>query len=104
MTLAGMEATLRLYLDEEKATQTLPTLRMISMTVPELEKKAAKLLEQMKKTGTAKLFDIDIEKSMSEVGGGALPGQELETRVLSLKPKAMSVDSLERYFRAGDCT
>jgi len=102
MTLAGMEATLRLYLDEEKAIQSIPTLRMMSMPVQELEKKARKLFEQMKKTEAAKLFDLDIEKNMSEVGGGALPGQELETRVLSLKPKAMSVDSLERYFRAGD--
>ena len=102
MTLAGMEATLRLYLDEEKAIQSIPTLRMMSMPVQELEKKARKLFEQMKKTEAAKLFDLDIEKNMSEVGGGALPGQELETRVLSLKPKAMSVDSLERYFREGD--
>ena len=40
MTIAALEATFRLYLDEEKALKEIPTLNMISMSMEELKKKA----------------------------------------------------------------
>jgi L-seryl-tRNA(Ser) seleniumtransferase len=102
MTLAGMEATLSLYRDEEKAVSAIPTLRMLTMQAEELERRAEKLFKEMKKTEAASLFDIEIQKSTSEVGGGALPLEELPTRVVSIKPKSLSVDSVERHFRSND--
>jgi L-seryl-tRNA(Ser) seleniumtransferase len=100
MTLAGIEATLRLYLDEEKAIQSIPTLKMLTMPITELERKAEKLLREMENTETSAIFDLEIQGNTSEVGGGALPLQKLLTRVLSLKPKTLSVDFVEQYFRS----
>jgi L-seryl-tRNA(Ser) seleniumtransferase len=39
---------------------------------------------------------------VSQVGGGALPLQELPTIVLSIKPDTLSVNDLERNLREGD--
>lgn len=100
MTLAGIEATLRLYLDKEKAIQSIPTLRMLTMPLTELERKADKLFKEMKNTETSAIFELEIQENTSEVGGGALPLQKLPTRVLSLKPKTLSVDFVEKYFRS----
>ncbi len=40
LTLAGLEATLRLYLDEPQAVAEIPTLRMLSRPVAELDRQA----------------------------------------------------------------
>lgn len=40
MTIAALEATLRLYLDEERAMATIPTMRMLTLTLEELAQKA----------------------------------------------------------------
>src|SRR5439155_6346577 len=43
MTLAALEATLRLYLNEERALQEIPGLRMLGMPLPELCQRAEAL-------------------------------------------------------------
>ena len=97
MTLAGLEATLKVYLDEEKAAREIPTLRMLTMPLAEIEQRAKNLLERLKPLPS---FEADILDDSSRVGGGALPLQKLPTKVISLKPKKLSVDALEKYLRA----
>ena len=48
MTIATLEASLRLYLDEERAIREIPTLRMLSYTSDELKEKAERLCETIK--------------------------------------------------------
>ena len=66
MTLASLEATLKLYLDEKDALEHIPTLHMISLSKERLFGKADVL-----KTKLSSLdFDIRIEEDKAEVGGG----------------------------------
>ena len=39
LTICALEATLRMYLDEEKAIKEIPTLRMLTYKISELEEK-----------------------------------------------------------------
>ncbi|MCP4022043.1 MAG: L-seryl-tRNA(Sec) selenium transferase, partial [Desulfobacteraceae bacterium] len=48
MTLAALESTLKIYRDENKAVKEIPTLRMLTMSLDETAKKAAKLLKLLK--------------------------------------------------------
>ena len=43
MTLAALEATLRLYLNEERALREVPVLRMLGMPLAELRRRAEAL-------------------------------------------------------------
>lgn len=100
LTICALEATLRMYLDEERAIKEIPTLRMLTYKIEELEEKAKKLLnmiEQLKLDA-----DICIEDGLSQVGGGSMPLETIKTKVISIMPKIMNVSALEKKLRLGE--
>lgn len=70
-TIAALEATLRLYLDENIATQRIPTLNMIIQKRDFIRKKAEKLASMIDNNN----LNVDIIDTLSEVGGGSMPGK-----------------------------
>ena len=97
-TLAGLEATLRLYLEPDKAVQHVPTLRMISESYDRLCVKAERLRKALLPfAGPVEVGEAD---GFSQIGGGALPEQNLKTRMVTLKPGEGSASRLESHFRA----
>ena len=44
-------------------------------------------------------FEVSLAEGYSQIGGGALPVQNLKTRLVALLPKDMSVNRLENWFR-----
>ena len=97
MTLATLEATLMYYLDEERALKEIPAWRLLSQPLEEIKRRAEKLyLLLMKNELKAK---IEIVEDESEVGGGALPLQKLPTYCVAIKPKEISVGTLDRLMR-----
>ena len=99
-TLAALEATLSLYLEEEKALQEIPTLHMLTMSQSELKKTANRLAREIR-TAVGQRMIIDSETDVSKAGGGSLPLAELPTAVVSIKPLNMSVNELEQRLRSG---
>jgi len=96
-TAAALEAVLLEYLSEEKAIQNIPTLRMITKSVETIEKEAEEIREILI---AAKLpLEISIETCESQIGGGSMPLERLESRGLILKPTNMSVSKLENRMR-----
>jgi L-seryl-tRNA(Ser) seleniumtransferase len=98
MTLAALEATLRLYRDEEKAIRIIPTLRMLTMDRGEIVNCASRLAESLNEIGDSRLQITLIDLS-SKAGGGALPLLDLPSKCLSLKIQGMSVNTLEKNMR-----
>lgn len=96
LTICALEATLRMYLDEENAIKNIPTLRMLTYSIQELEKKAVGLYDKIK---GLKDFDIKISDSKSQVGGGSMPLEFIDSKVIEIIPKKMSVSSLEKNLR-----
>jgi L-seryl-tRNA(Ser) seleniumtransferase len=101
MTLAALESTLRLYRDEEKAVGMIPTLRMLTMKIGDIEARAANLSEDLESIGKAMLKITIIERS-SRAGGGALPLLELPSRCLAVRVRGMSANTLEKNMREND--
>ncbi|MGE4506155.1 MAG: L-seryl-tRNA(Sec) selenium transferase, partial [Desulfovibrionaceae bacterium] len=94
MTLAGLEATLRLYLEPERALAEVPTLRMITMGEDELKRRAARLARRLRETlGDA--ADISTRKDNSRVGGGSYPERDLPTVLVCVRPRRCSVSALK---------
>ena len=92
MTLASLEATLKLYLDEKDALEHIPTLHMISLSKECLFGKADIL-----KTKLSSLdFDIRIEEDKAEVGGGSYPASYLESVAVKLTHRKLHATEIER--------
>jgi L-seryl-tRNA(Ser) seleniumtransferase len=97
MTLAALEATLRLYL-AGCALAEVPTLRMLSAPVEELRRRAAALAERLR--GLPGLT-VAVRDDVAFVGGGSLPDRTLPTAVVELTPAAISDAELARRLRVG---
>ena len=92
MTLASLEATLKLYLDEKDALEHIPTLHMISLSKERLFGKADVL-----KTKLSDLdFDIRIKEDKAEVGGGSYPASYLESVAVKLTHRKLHATEIER--------
>lgn len=100
MTLSAFEVILRLYLDEKKAKEEIPTLRMIFEDKKTIKKRALKVLSKIKRLTLDDLASFDILHYYSEAGGGSLPGLPFETYVVSIKPFKISVNLLEERLRS----
>jgi L-seryl-tRNA(Ser) seleniumtransferase len=97
VTLAGLEATLRLYLDEARALREIPTLRALTAAPDALRAKAARLRRAI---GAVKAA-VTLEPGISQVGGGSLPGERLPTTLVTIEPEAMEEAELARRLRMG---
>jgi L-seryl-tRNA(Ser) seleniumtransferase len=102
MTLAALEATLRWYRDESQALQQIPTLKMIALSLPELEERARELAGRLQILDPDQRLEIQVAPSFSQVGGGSLPGQDLASYAVAIHPRRMSTQELERRLRSGD--
>lgn len=98
LTLAGLEATLKLYEDPAQALARIPTLRMIAQSPEALKKKASALRRRLMKAGISG-FQFKVVTSNSRVGGGALPETDMPTSCVAVIPLEMSEARLEKRLR-----
>ena len=94
LSLAALEATLRLYLDPERARREIPVLAMLNATEGELEARAGRLADGIGDQAA-------VVRGTAKVGGGALPLLDLEGPAVALDAD-MSPVALSRALRAFD--
>ncbi|MFI5338627.1 MAG: L-seryl-tRNA(Sec) selenium transferase [Candidatus Methylomirabilales bacterium] len=99
LSLAALEATLRLYREPERALREIPILRMLGLTAAAIGARADQAACALRSASSD--VTIAIEDETSEVGGGALPLQAIPTRVLALRPARGSAAQLEARLRRG---
>ena len=95
MTLAALEATLRLYLNPENALEEIPTLRMLTETAGHVRARAERLLEIIQAAIPQGVAELSLVDEISRAGGGALPMCDIPTccvQVAFRKGDAMSCD------------
>ncbi|MBP8646273.1 MAG: L-seryl-tRNA(Sec) selenium transferase [Syntrophobacteraceae bacterium] len=100
MTLAALEATLRLYRDERHAVESIPTLGMIALPLPLLEERAHALVTLLREIDLKGKFEVSVRPCFSQVGGGSLPGQDLPSRAVAVSSPEMSANRMETLLRA----
>ncbi|GCF93025.1 L-seryl-tRNA(Sec) selenium transferase [Enterococcus florum] len=98
MTLAALEATFELYLDEAQAIEEVPVLNMLAQTEQDCLNKAERLAELLRPMTT---LEVKIEKDSSAVGGGSYPEHLLPTYVVALKG-SLNADELQEAMRNAD--
>ncbi|WP_462268288.1 L-seryl-tRNA(Sec) selenium transferase [Desulfobacter sp.] len=101
MTLAGLEATLKLYRDTRVAVEKIPTLRMLTLSYEQLSRDADVLLSLVT-DAVGNQAELALADMTSRPGGGSYPGLTLPTRCLTIRPKTMTVTRLDKKLRAFD--
>lgn len=94
MTLAALEATLRIYRDPDKIIRKIPTLKMASASLKTLREKSRRLALKIKER-VGNRAQINLATTNALVGGGALPMMDLPSAAVSIRPSEMSVTQLD---------
>jgi len=100
LTIAALEATLRLWRDEGLARSDVPAMAMIAADGDALQRRAEGIADALRRV--APDAEIEVAQDVTEIGGGSYPGAELETWVLRIKIPGRSERELEAACRAGD--
>ena len=98
LTFAALESTLALYRDEKIAIASIPTLRVLTLPVEIIEKKAQKLAKMLDELNQPKL-SCRVMRLSSKAGGGALPHLTVPTVCLGINIEGISPNSLEKFMR-----
>jgi L-seryl-tRNA(Ser) seleniumtransferase len=100
LTLAALEATLRLLLDEQRAIAEIPTLRMLTEPASEVRVRAQELASRVREA-VGEAADIDVAEAVAHAGGGSLPLADIPTVVVAVSPRTTSAAALEAALRCG---
>jgi L-seryl-tRNA(Ser) seleniumtransferase len=97
VTLAGLEATLRLYRDPERARREIPTLRALSEPALAVKARAEGLARRLSEVGV----EARPAATESVVGGGTYAGVTLQSWAVAL-PGQGAPEPLARALRTGE--
>ncbi|WP_421355884.1 L-seryl-tRNA(Sec) selenium transferase [Pseudocitrobacter faecalis] len=86
MTLAALEATLRLYLHPERLASDLPTLRLLNRRADEIHAQAERLREPLTQRYGDE-FSVTVMECASQIGSGSLPVDRLPSAAITFTPK-----------------
>ena len=99
MTLAALEATLRLYRHPERALLEIPTLRLLGMSQAEIRHRAEVVADRLR--AIPELSAVDVRDDSAFVGGGSLPDLPLPTAVIAVAVRGMGETAFAERLRAG---
>jgi len=95
LTLAALESVLRLYLDPHTVAEKIPTLKMISASRNNVAQRARRFARRLADLPV----NISFVPSVSKVGGGSLPLEEMPTVLIALESETISAQALEGRLR-----
>jgi len=87
MTIAALEAVLKLYRDPDRLAQRLPTLRLLSRPTGEIRALAERLLPAVALALGARA-SVQVLPCRSQIGSGSLPVDRLDSACLALAAPA----------------
>ena len=81
IALVLLDETLKAYEDEASAADRIPLLKTIALPLVELERRGRAVADCLERIPEAR---IDVEISQSQLGSGALPGELIESRAVTI--------------------
>lgn len=99
MTYAVLEATLQLFLKNERDLIEEHTVLKLLLRQSKEIKRAATHCARILKNNFSSYLEVTVQASVSEIGGGSLSTEELPTYVVVVSPRTIRVDDLARRLR-----
>ena len=81
IALVLLDETLKAYEDEASAAEKIPLLEMIALPLDELERRGRAVADRLEGIAPGR---IDVEASQAQLGSGALPGELIESRAVTI--------------------
>ena len=97
MTLAALEATLRIHLDTQRALKEIPTVRMLSENAEDVRERSERLMSMLEKSIPEGASEMRIVEAISRAGGGALPMCDIATYAVEIDFKVGTAQDCEEY-------
>jgi len=97
-TAMALEMIFHEYLDEDKALKNIPVMRMMTEKKEELRPKADQIYKQLKLNDIH--ADVSIVDCQSQIGGGSLPLERIDSLAIAIKPNEMKLSEFEAKLRA----
>ncbi|HDL7536366.1 TPA: L-seryl-tRNA(Sec) selenium transferase [Yersinia enterocolitica] len=94
MTLAALDATLRLYQQPDRLTELLPTMRLLTRSAQDIAESAQRVLAALNSRYGAE-FTLTVEPCWSQIGSGSLPVDRLPSWAVTFTPKEGRGSALE---------
>jgi L-seryl-tRNA(Ser) seleniumtransferase len=98
LTLAALESTLRHYRNIDREIDSIPTLRMLTLSLEHIESKAKTLTEMLENIDDSRL-SVDLIDTVSRPGGGSLPLLTLPSKAVGVKVQGISANGVEKQMR-----
>jgi L-seryl-tRNA(Ser) seleniumtransferase len=110
LTIASLEATLKLFLNPDELPRVHPVYAMLALTPADLERRARRLERSLKKSLVAAAASISgsstagisVEDGESQVGSGSVPAEFLPTKLLCVRPLGISAEELALRLRRSE--
>jgi L-seryl-tRNA(Ser) seleniumtransferase len=99
LTLGALEATLRLYRQSASVADVIPTLKAFTRSLLKIEEMGEQLLPSLQKA-LGEGFRLTLEDSTSQIGSGALPTEEIPTKIIAIHHNGMGAERIAQKFRS----
>ncbi len=100
LDVAALDAVLRLYLDPQRAVESIPTLAALTAPLAEVEARAGRLAEALGALGDG--VTAEVVPSVARAGAGALPVAEVPSAGVALAANGFDADRLAERLRSGE--
>jgi len=99
LTIAALEATLRIYRESPDIIGTMPIFRALARPIAEIEAVGQTAVQMLQQSLGAD-YRMSLEDSTSQIGSGALPTEELPSKVIAIEHDTVDAERIASRFRA----
>jgi len=99
LTIAALEATLKLYQESGNLAEDVPTLRTFVRPIAELDRMAERVIPVLQRV-LGDGFRLTVEDSTAQIGSGALPTEELPSKIIAVENEEIGAERIASRFRS----
>jgi len=99
LTIAALEATLRLYQQAPDVAEAIPALRAFTRSLDDIAALGRGVVPRLQQA-LGPEFHVTLSDATSQIGSGALPTEEIPTKAIAIEHATLGADRIAARFRS----